>query len=410
MAKINTHYQKLQASYLFPEIGKRVRAYADAHPAARIIRLGIGDVVLPLPAAIVDALKAGADEMARKETFRGYGPEQGYDFLLDAIAAHYRSQGADVASDEIFVSDGCKCDTGNMQEIFSLDSVVAVTDPVYPVYVDTNVMAGRTGPADEKGRYARLVYLPTTAENGFDPPLPEGRADLVYLCSTNNPTGAVMSRASLARWVAWAKQHEAIILFDAAYEAFVREPGLPRSIFEIPGAREVALEFRSFSKTAGFTGTRCAFTVIPKECKARDESGAWVALHGLWNRRHTTKFNGVSYPIQRAAAAVFTPEGERGTQANIDYTMENARLIREGLGRAGYRAFGGVNAPYIWMQVPAGMTSWQYFDRLLHEANVVGTPGSGFGSCGEGYFRLSAFGFRENVEEALERIRTKLPA
>ncbi len=348
--------------------------------------------------------------MARKETFRGYGPEQGYDFLLDAIAAHYRSQGAQVAPDEIFVSDGCKCDTGNMQEIFALDSVVAVTDPVYPVYVDTNVMAGRTGPADSKGRYARLVYLPTTAENGFDPPLPEGRADLVYLCSPNNPTGAVMSRASLQRWVAWAKQHEAIILFDAAYEAFVRDPGLPRSIFEIPGAREVALEFRSFSKTAGFTGTRCAFTVIPKELKARDDAGAWVALHGLWSRRHTTKFNGVSYPIQRAAAAVFTPEGARGTQANIDYTMENARLIREGLGRAGYRVFGGVNAPYIWMQVPAGMTSWQYFDRLLHEANVVGTPGSGFGSCGEGYFRLSAFGFRDNVEEALERIRSKLPA
>lgn len=410
MAKINTHYQKLQAGYLFPEIGKRVRAYAAAHPAARIIRLGIGDVVLPLPAPIVDALKAGADEMARKETFRGYGPEQGYEFLLDAIAAHYRSLGVEVAPDEIFVSDGSKCDTANLQEIFALDSVVAVTDPVYPVYVDTNVMAGRTGPADDKGRYARLVYLPTTAENGFDPPLPDGRVDLVYLCSPNNPTGAVMSRASLARWMAWAKQHEAIILFDAAYEAFVRDPGLPRSIFEIPGAREVALEFRSFSKTAGFTGTRCAFTVIPKELRARDESGAWVALHGLWNRRHTTKFNGVSYPIQRAAAAVFTPEGAAGTQANIDYTMENARLIREGLGRAGYRVFGGANAPYIWMQVPAGMSSWQYFDRLLHEANVVGTPGSGFGSCGEGYFRLSAFGFRDNVEEAVERIRTKLPA
>jgi LL-diaminopimelate aminotransferase len=399
MAKINTHYQKLQAGYLFPEIGKRVRAYAAAHPEARIIRLGIGDVVLPLPAPIVDAIKTAADEMARKETFRGYGPEQGYDFLLDAIAAHYRSQGAQVAPDEIFVSDGAKCDTANMQEIFSLDSVVAVTDPVYPVYVDTNVMAGRTGPADSDGRYQRLVYLPTTAANGFDPPLPEGRVDLVYLCSPNNPTGAVMSRASLTRWVAWA-----------AYEAFVREPGLPRSIFEIPGAREVALEFRSFSKTAGFTGTRCAFTVIPKELKARDDSGAWVALHGLWNRRHTTKFNGVSYPIQRAAAAVFTPEGAAGAQANIDYTMENARLIREGLGQAGYCVFGGLNAPYIWMQVPAGMTSWQYFDRLLHEANVVGTPGSGFGSCGEGYFRLSAFGFRENVEEAVERIRTKLPA
>jgi LL-diaminopimelate aminotransferase len=410
MAKINTNYQKLQAGYLFPEIGKRVRTYAAAHPAARIIRLGIGDVVLPLPAPIVEALKAGADEMGSKETFRGYGPEQGYEFLLEAIAAQYRSQGATVAPDEIFVSDGSKCDTANIQEIFALDSLVAVTDPVYPVYVDTNVMAGRTGSADDQGRYGRLLYLPTTAENGFDPALPESRVDLIYLCSPNNPTGAVMSRASLGRWVEYARQNQAIILFDAAYEAFVREPGLVHSIFEIPGSREVAIEFRSFSKTAGFTGTRCAFTVIPKELKARDESGALVALHGLWNRRHTTKFNGVSYPIQRAAAAVFSPEGAAAVKANVDYTMENARLIREGLSRAGYRVYGGVNAPYIWLQVPAGLTSWQYFDRLLNEANVVGTPGSGFGRCGEGYFRLSAFGFRQNVEEALERIRSKLPA
>jgi LL-diaminopimelate aminotransferase len=409
MTKINSHYQKLQAGYLFPEIGKRVRAYAAANPAARIIRLGIGDVVLPLPAPIVDAIKSGADEMGRKETFRGYGPEQGYDFLLQAIAEEYRRQGADVAADEIFVSDGSKCDVANIQEIFALDSLVAVTDPVYPVYVDTNVMAGRTGPADPQGRYGRLTYLPTSADNGFDPPLPESRVDLIYLCSPNNPTGAVMSRESLARWVAYAKQHESIILFDAAYEAFVREPGLPRSIFEIPGSREVAIEFRSFSKTAGFTGTRCAFTVIPKQLSARNEAGEKVALHTLWNRRHTTKFNGVSYPIQKAAATVFTPEGAAAVKANTDYTMENARLIREGLGAAGYRVFGGVNAPYIWMQVPKGMTSWQYFDRLLTEANVVGTPGSGFGSCGEGYFRLSAFGFRENVIEAIERIRTKLP-
>jgi len=410
MAKINSHYQKLQAGYLFPEIGRRVRAYAAAHPTARIIRLGIGDVVLPLPAPIVEALKTGAEEMGQRETFRGYGPEQGYDFLLQAIAEHYRSQGASVAPDEIFVSDGSKCDVANIQEIFSLDSLVAVTDPVYPVYVDTNVMAGRTGPADQQGRYGHLVYLPTTAENGFDPPFPESRVDLIYLCSPNNPTGAVMSRESLARWVAYAKEQESIILFDAAYEAFVREPGLPRSIFEIPGSREVAIEFRSFSKTAGFTGTRCAFTVIPKELCARNEAGERVALHALWSRRHTTKFNGVSYPVQKAAAAVFTPAGAAATQANIDYTMENARLIRESLTRVGYRVFGGVNAPYIWMQVPKGMTSWQFFDRLLSEAHVVGTPGSGFGSCGEGYFRLSAFGFRENVQEALDRICTKLPA
>jgi LL-diaminopimelate aminotransferase len=410
MATINTNYQKLQAGYLFPEIGKRVRNFAAANPAARIIRLGIGDVVLPLPAPIIDAMKAGVDEMARKETFRGYDDRgRGYDFLVEPIAAHFRSQGAEVAADEIFVSDGSKCDTANMQEIFAVENVIAVTDPVYPVYVDTNVMAGRTGPA-ENGRYGKLVYLPTTAENGFEPPLPDKHVDLIYLCSPNNPTGAVMSRSSLQRWVEYAEREGAIILFDAAYEAFIREPGLAHSIFEIPGARNVAIEFRSFSKTAGFTGTRCAFTVIPKELCARDGSGAPVPLHGLWNRRHTTKFNGVSYPVQRAAAAVFSSEGSKAVQANIDYYMENARIIREGLAKAGYRVHGGQNAPYIWLRVPEGLTSWQFFDRLLGEANVVGTPGSGFGSCGEGYSRLSAFGFRENVEEAVERIRSKVKA
>ncbi|HEX7507614.1 MAG TPA: LL-diaminopimelate aminotransferase [Polyangia bacterium] len=411
MATINTNYQKLQAGYLFPEIGKRVRNFAAANPSARIIRLGIGDVVLPLPAPIIDAMKAGVDEMARKETFRGYDDRgRGYDFLIEPIAAHFRNQGADVASDEIFVSDGSKCDTANMQEIFAVDNIIAVTDPVYPVYVDTNVMAGRTGPADKNGRYGKLVYLPTTAENGFEPALPSGHVDLIYLCSPNNPTGAVMSRASLQRWVEYAEREGAIILFDAAYEAFIREPGLLHSIFEIPGARKVAIEFRSFSKTAGFTGTRCAFTVIPKELCARDGAGAPVSLHGLWNRRHTTKFNGVSYPVQKAAAAVFSPEGSKAVQSNIDYTMENAGIIREGLAKAGYRVFGGVNGPYIWLRVPEGLTSWQFFDRLLNEAHVVGTPGSGFGSCGEGYFRLSAFGFRENVEEAVERIRNKVKA
>jgi LL-diaminopimelate aminotransferase len=410
MAKINSHYQKLQAGYLFPEIGKRVRAFSAQNPAAKIIRLGIGDVVLPLPPPIVDALKAGADELARKETFKGYGPEQGYEFLLTAIAAHYASQGARVEADEIFVSDGSKCDTANIQEIFAEESRIAVTDPVYPVYVDTNVMAGRTGPADASGRYEGLVYLPTTAENGFEPSLPEGKVDLVYLCSPNNPTGAVMSRASLERWVKYAKENEAIILFDAAYEAFIREPGLVHSIYEIPGAREVAIEFRSLSKTAGFTGTRCAYTVVPKELRARNEQGDLVPLHALWTRRHTTKFNGVSYPIQKAAAAAFSPEGKAAVEATVSYYMENARIIREGLAKAGYTVHGGVNAPYSWVKVPAGLTSWQFFDRLLGEAHVVGTPGSGFGSCGEGYFRLSAFGFRENVEEAVERISTKLPA
>ncbi len=408
MATINTHYQKLQAGYLFPEIGKRMRNFAAAHPSARIIRLGIGDVVLPLPMPIVDALKAGADEMSRKETFQGYGPEQGHAFLREAIAEHFRGQGAAVEADEIFVSDGSKCDTANIQEIFAIDSVIAVTDPVYPVYVDTNVMAGRTGPADKNGCYGKLVYLPTTADNGFDPPLPDRHVDIIYLCSPNNPTGAVMPRASLERWVAYARRESAVILFDAAYEAFIREPGLVHSIFEIPGARDVAIEFRSFSKTAGFTGTRCAFTVIPKELCGRDQAGEPVPLHGLWNRRHTTKFNGVSYPVQRAAAAVFSPEGSKAVQENVDYYMENARIIREGLGKAGYRVFGGVNAPYIWLRVPTGLTSWQFFDRLLTEANVVGTPGSGFGSCGEGYLRLSAFGFRDNVEEAVERIRSRV--
>jgi LL-diaminopimelate aminotransferase len=408
MAKINSNYQKLQASYLFSEIAKRVKTFTGENPQAKIIRLGIGDVVLPLPPPIVAALKDAADEMGRKEGFKGYGPEQGYDFLLEAIAAHYRSQGAEVAADEVFVSDGSKCDSGNMQEIFAVDNIVAVTDPVYPVYVDTNVMAGRTDAADASGRYGKLVYLPTTAENGFDPPLPDRKVDLIYLCSPNNPTGAVIPRTSLARWIEYARQNEAVILYDAAYEAFIREPGQVHSIYELPGAREVAIEFRSLSKTAGFTGTRCAYTVIPKQLTARNDQGERVALHGLWNRRHTTKFNGTSYPIQKAAHATFLPEGKAAIEANIAYYMENARIIREGLSAAGYAVFGGVNAPYIWVRVPAGMNSWGFFDKLLRQAHVVGTPGSGFGSCGEGYFRLSAFGFRDNVEEAVERIRTRL--
>ncbi len=407
MAKINSNYQKLQAGYLFPEIGKRVRAFAAENPDAKIIRLGIGDVVLPLPEPVLQALRKGVDEMGKPETFKGYGPEQGYDFLLEAISAHFKSQGAEVAPDEVFVSDGSKCDTANIQEIFDVDNVIAVTDPVYPVYVDTNVMAGRTG-AFEGGRYGKLVYMPTTAENGFDPELPKGKVDLIYLCSPNNPTGAVMSRASLEKWVAYAKANEAIILFDAAYEAFITEKGLVRSIYEIPGAREVAIEFRSLSKTAGFTGTRCAYSVVPKELKARNQKGEWVPVHSIWSRRQTTKFNGVSYPIQKAAAAIFTPEGAKAIQENVAYYMENARIIRTGLQAAGFTVYGGVNAPYIWLKVPQGLTSWQFFDKLLKEAQVVGTPGSGFGSCGEGYFRLSAFGFRPNVEEAVGRIRSKL--
>jgi len=409
MAQINSNYQKLQAGYLFPEIGRRVRAFAAANPEAKIIRLGIGDVVLPLPEPVVTALKKASDELAEVGTFRGYGPEQGYDFLLNAIAAHYQEQGAKVEADEVFVSDGSKCDTANIQEIFGLENTIAVTDPVYPVYVDTNVMAGRTGESAD-GRYGKLVYLPTTAENGFDPELPQGKTDIVYLCSPNNPTGAVMPRASLEKWVKYARENEAVILFDAAYEAFIQEPGQVHSIYEIEGAREVAIEFRSLSKTAGFTGVRCAYTVVPKELKARNEKGELVGLHGLWLRRQTTKFNGVSYPIQRAAEAVFSPAGKKAVAETIAYYMENARLIREGLTAAGFTVYGGVNAPYIWLKTPAGMGSWDFFDKLLNEAHVVGTPGAGFGSCGEGYFRLSAFGIRENVVEAIHRIKEKVKA
>ncbi|MEO7425507.1 MAG: LL-diaminopimelate aminotransferase [Fibrobacteria bacterium] len=412
MTKINSHYQKLQAGYLFPEIGKRVRAYAAANPSAKVIRLGIGDVVLPLPSPVLEAMHKAVDEMGKPESFKGYGPEQGYDFLLQAISDHFKTQGAEVAADEIFVSDGSKCDTANIQEIFATDNIIAVTDPVYPVYVDTNVMAGRTGDA-ENGRYGKLVYMPTTAENGFDPELPKATAsgskpDIIYLCSPNNPTGAVMPRSSLEKWIAYAKANEAIILFDAAYEAFITEPGLVHSIYEIPGAREVAIEFRSLSKTAGFTGTRCAYTVVPKELKARNDKGELVSVHALWNRRQTTKFNGVSYPIQKAAAAIFTDAGSKAVKENIKYYMENARIIREGLRSAGYTVYGGINAPYIWLKVPGNSTSWNFFDKLLNEAQVVGTPGSGFGTCGEGYFRLSAFGFRENVLEAVERIKSRV--
>ncbi|MEO7714716.1 MAG: LL-diaminopimelate aminotransferase [Capsulimonas sp.] len=405
MAKINSNYQKLAAGYLFPEIGRRVSAFTAANPDAKVIRLGIGDVVLPLAEPIRKAIDAGVEELGHIESFKGYGPEQGYEFLRQAIADHFQSQGADVAADEVFVSDGSKCDTGNIQEIFSTDAVVAVTDPVYPVYVDTNVMAGRTGAADASGRYEGLVYMPCTVENGFDPELPTGHVDLIYLCSPNNPTGAVLSREALQKWVDYAKANESIILFDSAYEAYISDPSLVRSIYEIPGARDVAIEFRSFSKTAGFTGVRCAYTVVPKSVQARNENGELVSLHTLWSRRQTTKFNGVSYPIQKGAAAVFTPEGQAAIKETIAYYMENARLIREGLAEAGIAVYGGVHAPYIWLKTPGNITSWEFFDLLLSKAHVVGTPGSGFGSSGEGYFRLSAFGVRENVIEAVSRIK-----
>jgi LL-diaminopimelate aminotransferase len=404
MAKANANYLKLKAGYLFPEIGRRVAAFAAANKDAKIIRLGIGDVTRPLVPAVVEAMRAGVDEMGTDGGFRGYGPEQGYDFLIDLIREHeFASRGVEIARDEVFVSDGSKCDSGNIQEIFGLDNVVALTDPVYPVYLDTNVMAGRTGAAGADGRYAGIVYMPATAENGFVPVLPEQKVDLIYLCSPNNPTGAAAGRDELARWVEYARANGSIILFDAAYEAYVSDPAIPRSIYEIPGARDVAIEFRSFSKTAGFTGTRCAFTVVPKSVMA-EAGGERVAVNALWNRRQTTKFNGVSYPVQRGAAAVYSPEGREQTRDIVRFYMENAAIIRKGLAAAGFTVFGGTNAPYIWLRTPAGLSSWDFFDRLLSQANVVGTPGSGFGPSGEGYFRLSAFNSRANVEEAVARI------
>jgi len=405
MARLNENYLKLKAGYLFPEIGRRVAAFQKAHPDARVIKLGIGDVTRPLVPAVVEAMRAAVDEMGSDAGFRGYGPEQGYDFLIDLIREHdYASRSVTIERDEVFVSDGSKCDSANIQEIFSLDCRIALTDPVYPVYLDSNVMAGRTGEAGQDGRYAGVVYLPATAANGFSPKPPGEAVDLVYLCSPNNPTGSVATREALAAWVEYARRVGAIILFDAAYEAYISDPAIPHSIYEVPGAREVAIEFRSFSKTAGFTGTRCAFTVVPKAVMASTAKGERIAVNPLWNRRHTTKFNGVAYPVQRAAAAVYGPEGSRQAREIVAFYMANAALIRRGLEKAGFTVHGGVHAPYIWLQTPRGLSSWEFFDRLLAEAHVVGTPGAGFGPSGEGYFRLSAFNSRENVEAAIERI------
>jgi LL-diaminopimelate aminotransferase len=406
MIRINENYTKLKASYLFADIARRVGAYAAAHPDKAVIRLGIGDVTEPLPAACVEALHAGTDEMSRRETFRGYGPEQGYPFLRELVAGRdYADRGCAIEADEVFVSDGSKCDCGNIQEIFAGDIRVAIPDPVYPVYVDTNVMAGRTGEA-VNGRYEGIVYLESNASNGYVPAVPDAKADLVYLCFPNNPTGAVATRGQLAQWVAYAKRNQAVILFDSAYEAYIRDPAIPHSIYEIEGARDVAIEFRSMSKTAGFTGLRCAYTVVPKTLEAWDRAGRPHALHALWNRRHTTKFNGVSYPVQRAAAATYSDAGRIQTRGLTDYYLGNARLIREAMGRLGLRCVGGENAPYIWVDV--GRDSWEFFDLLLERAQVVCTPGAGFGRCGEGHVRISAFNSRENVERALARIAAAL--
>jgi len=411
MATINSNFLKLKAGYLFPEIARRVKAYTEANPdkAGRIIRCGIGDVTEPLPSAVREAMHAAIDEQGDRATFKGYGPEQGYEFLRQAIVDNqYASLG--ISADEVFISDGSKCDTGNILDIFGKGNVIAITDPVYPVYVDTNVMAGNTGDADEKGAYAGLLYLECNAANGFVAEVPsekaDQKADLIYLCFPNNPTGAVATRAQLEAWVAYAKANDAIILFDAAYEAFIQDPEIPRSIFEIEGARDCAMEFRSFSKNGGFTGIRCAYVVIPKTLTGASDTGERIPLHQLWSRRHSTKFNGASYPVQKGAAAVFSEEGKQQVAELIEHYMGNAKLLREACLSLGLEVFGGINAPYVWVGCPDGLTSWEMFDKMLGEAQVVITPGSGFGSAGEGYFRISAFNSRANVLEVCERLKT----
>ncbi|HHV63896.1 MAG TPA: LL-diaminopimelate aminotransferase [Peptococcaceae bacterium] len=409
MALINENYLKLPGSYLFSEIARRIKEFQKANPQAKIIRMGIGDVTRPLVPAVIEAMHKAVDEMGRPETFRGYGPEQGYQFLAQKIIDYdFKPLGIELSIDEVFISDGAKTDTANFQELFGLNNVIAVTDPVYPVYVESNVMAGRTGYPDQNGQFEGIVYLPCTEENGMKPALPSTKVDLIYLCYPNNPTGMTLTKEELKQWVDYARANKSIILFDAAYEAFIQEEGVPHSIYEIEGAREVAVEFRSFSKTAGFTGTRCAYTILPKEVIAYDSEGRAHSLNKLWLRRQTTKFNGVSYPVQAAAAAVFSEEGQRQVKETIAYYLENARIIKEGLEEAGYKVFGGENAPYIWLKTPNNMPSWDFFDKLMQEAHVVGTPGAGFGPSGEGYFRLTAFNTRENTLEAIERIKTKM--
>jgi LL-diaminopimelate aminotransferase len=406
MATVNENFLKLQAGYLFPEIGKRRRAFAAAHPEAKIISMGIGDVTQPLAPAVIEAMHKAVDEMGKKESFHGYDDGGiGYAFLREAISKNdYKARGVSIDIDEIFISDGAKSDTANIQELFGVDNIIMVADPVYPVYVDTNVMAGRTGPVAGQGMYLKIIYRPATEENGFVPEPPKERADLIYLCFPNNPTGAVATKEQLKKWVDYAKENRSVILFDAAYEAYISEQEYPHSIYEVEGAKEVAIEFRSFSKTAGFTGVRCAFTVVPKELRSYTKAGQSVALNPLWNRRMCTKFNGVSYVTQAGAAATYTPDGKKQVRSVIELYMNNAKMIREKLAELGYKVYGGVNAPYIWVKTPGGVGSWEFFDLILNKANVVTTPGAGFGPAGEGYVRLTAFGEPANVKEALERI------
>ena len=411
MAIINEYYMRLPGSYLFAEVARRRDKYIKEHPEKEIIRLGIGDVTKPLQPEIIKSLHNAVDEMADEKTFKGYGPDgYGYDFLIHAIIENdYKARGISLEMDEIFISDGAKSDTANIQEIFGINNIIALTDPVYPVYLDSNVMAGRTGIYNkESGRFSNVVYMPCTIENGFSPELPTQKVDLIYLCFPNNPTGTALTLAQLKRWVDFAKANKCIILYDSAYEAYISEQDVPHSIYEVEGAKDVAIEFRSFSKTAGFTGTRCAYMVIPKLLMAEDSKGEPVSLNKLWYRRQTTKFNGVAYMIQKAAEAVYSEEGKKQVKAVIDYYMTNASIIRKGLLDLGFQVFGGINAPYIWLKTPNNMDSWDFFDKLLEEANILGTPGSGFGPSGQGYFRLTAFGNRENTEKAVERIRTRL--
>lgn len=406
MAKINENYLKLAGNYLFAEIGKRVAKFQAENPSAEIIRLGIGDVTQPLPAVCIDAMKKAADELGDAKTFRGYGPEQGYNFLREKIAEYnYKKNNLDISAEEIFISDGSKCDCGNIQEIFSIDSKIAIADPVYPVYLDTNVMAGRTGNLKPDGRFENVVYLPCTAENNFSPAPPNEKVDLIYLCSPNNPTGTTLDKKILKSWIDYAKENNSVILFDAAYAAYITEKNIPRSIYEVEGAKDVAIEFRSFSKTAGFTGTRCGYVVIPEKIFGTTASGEKILLKDLWLRRQTTKFNGTAYIVQRGAEAIYSVEGQAQVKNLIDYYMTNAKIIREGLQSIGLKVFGGVNAPYIWLKTPENLSSWQFFDKLLTEYKIVGTPGAGFGPCGEGFLRLTAFGSRENTLKAVERFK-----
>ncbi len=402
MAKVNTNYQKLPGSYLFSEIARRTAAYAEEHPEANLIKMGIGDVTRPLAPAVVQAMHEAVDDLSKAETFHGYGPEQGYDFLREVIAKNdFHDRGVDIAMDEIFVSDGAKSDCGNIGDILSVDNKIAVCDPVYPVYVDTNAMAGRAGDYDEEAQgWTNIYYMPTTAENDFCPALPECKVDVIYLCSPNNPTGTVLNHDQLKAWVDYANENDAIIMFDAAYERFITEDNVPHTIYEVEGAKTCAIEFRSFSKTAGFTGARCGYTVVPKDLVREGQS-----LNAMWNRRQTTKFNGASYVIQRGAAAVYSEEGARQIEETLDYYRANARVIKEGLEEAGFTVFGAVNSPYIWCQTPEGMGSWEFFDKLLTEANIITTPGAGFGPSGEGYIRLTAFGDAEATKEAMQRIK-----